>query len=60
MLGLGLIQGGSVVQDRSIVRKTWNIPGNSIDKDMHCEHTRQMGGEKYPRESCYQDRKSVV
>ena len=53
MLGLGLVRGGSVVRDRSIVRKTWNVPGNSVDKDMHCEHTRQMGVEKYLGENCY-------
>ena len=30
-----------------------DVPGNSIDKDMHCERTRQMGVRKYLRESCY-------
>ena len=30
-----------------------DAPGNSIDKDMHCEHIRQMGAGKYQRESCY-------
>ena len=30
-----------------------NIPENSINKDMHYEGTKQMGAEKYLRESCY-------
>ena len=30
-----------------------NIPENSIDKDMYYEGTKQMGAEKYLRESCY-------
>ena len=30
-----------------------DITGNSIDKDIHCEDTGQMGTEKYLRESCY-------
>ena len=30
-----------------------NILGNSIDKNMHYECTRQMGAVKYLRESCY-------
>ena len=30
-----------------------DIPGSSIDKDMHCERTWQMGAGKYLRESCY-------
>ena len=30
-----------------------DIPGNSIDEDMLCECTGQMGVGKYLRESCY-------
>ena len=30
-----------------------DILGSSIDKDMHYERIRQMGAEKYLRESCY-------
>ena len=30
-----------------------NIPENSINKDMHYEGTKQMGAEKYLRESYY-------
>ena len=30
-----------------------NIPRNSIDKDIRYERTRQLGGGKYLRESCY-------
>ena len=30
-----------------------DVLGNSINKDMHCECTGQMGAEKYLRESCY-------
>jgi len=30
-----------------------NILGNSIDKDMHHERTKQMGAMKYLRESYY-------
>ena len=30
-----------------------DILGSSIDKDMHCEHTGQIGAGKYLRESCY-------
>ena len=30
-----------------------DIPGNSIDKDIRYERTRQMGGGKYLRKSCY-------
>ena len=35
----------------SVIRS--NIPGNSIDKDMHYERTGQMGAVKYLRESYY-------
>ena len=28
-------------------------PGNSSDKDVHCKHTKDMGTQKYLRESCY-------
>ena len=30
-----------------------DIPRNSVNKDMHCEHTRQNGAKKYLGESCY-------
>ena len=30
-----------------------DIPGSSINKDIHCERTRQMGAKKYLKESCY-------
>ena len=30
-----------------------DVLGNSIDEDMLCERTRQMGVGKYLRESCY-------
>ena len=30
-----------------------NVPGSSIDKDMHYECTRGMGARKYIRESYY-------
>ena len=30
-----------------------DIPGSSIDKDMHCERTGQIGAGKYLRESRY-------
>ena len=30
-----------------------NVLGSSVDKDMHCECTGQMGAEKYLEESCY-------
>ena len=30
-----------------------DVPGNSIDKDMHYEHIGQMGAGKYLRENCY-------
>ena len=30
-----------------------DISGSSIDKNMHYEHTGQMGVEKYLGESCY-------
>ena len=30
-----------------------NVPGDSIDKDIHHEGTRQRGTMKYLRESCY-------
>ena len=30
-----------------------NAPGSSIDKDMHCERTGQMGAKKYLRKNCY-------
>ena len=30
-----------------------NVPGNSVDKDMLCERTGQMGAGKYLRDSCY-------
>ena len=30
-----------------------DIPGNSIYKDIHYERTRQMGGGKYLKKSCY-------
>ena len=30
-----------------------DVPGNSIDKDMHCERTGQIGAEKYLRERYY-------
>ena len=35
----------------SVVRN--DIPRSSIDKDMHCEHTRQMRANKYLRKNCY-------
>ena len=35
----------SVIQD--------DAPGSSIDKDMHCKRTGQMGPKKYLRKSCY-------
>ena len=46
----------SAEQSRS--QKVWfaiqiNIPGNSIDKDMHHECIGQMGSVKYLRESYY-------
>ena len=28
-------------------------PGSSSDKDVHCKHTKEMGTQKYLRESCY-------
>ena len=30
-----------------------DVSGSSINKDMHCERIRQIGAEKYLRESCY-------
>ena len=30
-----------------------DVPGCSIDEDMLCERTGQMGAGKYLRESCY-------
>ena len=30
-----------------------DVPGSSIDKDMHCERTGQMGANKYLSKSCY-------
>ena len=30
-----------------------DVPGSSIDKDVHYEHTGGMGAKKYLRESCY-------
>ena len=30
-----------------------DILRNSINKDMHCEHTGQMGAKKYLSKSCY-------
>ena len=30
-----------------------DVPGSSIDDDMFCERTGQMGARKYLRESCY-------
>ena len=35
----------SIIQD--------DVPGSSIDEDMHYERTRQMGAKKYLRKSCY-------
>ena len=28
-------------------------PGSSSDKDVHCKHTKEMGTQKYLKESCY-------
>ena len=30
-----------------------DVPRSSIDNDMHCEHTGQMGAKKYLKESVY-------
>ena len=30
-----------------------DVPGSSIDKDMHYERTGQVGAKKYLREICY-------
>ena len=30
-----------------------DLPRNSIDKDVHHEHTKRRGTQKYLRESCY-------
>ena len=30
-----------------------DVLGSSVDKDMHCERTRQMGVKKYLRKNCY-------
>jgi len=30
-----------------------DVLGSSVDKDMHCECTRQMGAKKYLRKNCY-------
>ena len=30
-----------------------DVPGSSIDKDVHYERTRGMGAKKYLTESCY-------
>jgi len=30
-----------------------DVLGSSIDKNMHCERTGQIGARKYLRESCY-------
>ena len=30
-----------------------DLPGNSIDKDVHYEHTREMGAQKYLRKRYY-------
>ena len=30
-----------------------DVPGSSIDKDMHCERTGQLGAKKYLSKSCY-------
>ena len=30
-----------------------DVPGSSVDKDMHCECTDKMGAKKYLRESYY-------
>ena len=30
-----------------------NLPKNSSDRDMHHEHTRRRGTQKYLKESCY-------
>ena len=30
-----------------------DVPRSSIDKDMHYEHTGQVGAKKYLRKSCY-------
>ena len=30
-----------------------DVLGSSIDKDMHCERTGQMGAKKYLGETCY-------
>ena len=30
-----------------------DVPGSSIDKDMHCERIGQMGARKYLRKNCY-------
>ena len=36
---------------RSVIQS--DVPGSSIDKDMHCERTGQMGAKKYLGESYY-------
>ena len=36
---------------RSVIQS--DVPGSSIDKDMHCERTGQMGAEKYLRKNCH-------
>ena len=30
-----------------------DVPRSSVDKDMHCKCTGQMGAKKYLRKSCY-------
>ena len=37
-----------------------DLPGNSTNKDVHCEHTGEMGAQKHLRESCYHHIKYFV
>ena len=43
---------------RSVIQS--DVPGSSIDKDMHCERTGQMGAKKYLGESYYHRIKCFV